>query len=583
MAQVQQTPGRPRGPRPPTSALRSPAPRRAVRRPSSRRSRLQRLWRRAAVTLSLLVLVVSLGGYTALTYFDGRIGRIHLWFTGSRPAERAGVTNWLLVGTDSRDGTGREYNNTGRASGDNNSDTQILAHVSADGTTTLVSFPRDTYVPIPGYTDAHGVAHPSHQDKMNSALPAGGPSLLVQTVEALTGLRVDHYGSVNLAGFKAMTDALGGADVCVTDSRYVETGVDDTGRPYRATNLDDPFSQFHATPGRVHLDGEQALAFVRQRHGFPDGDLSRIRRQHAFLGAIARSLSGSRLVSDPLALERLLNAATGALTVDDHTSLTDLRQLAERLRGLDPGKVRFETIPTHAPRPGEQGADQHGLIDGRSVLVYDPQQLADFLSPLVDDGRPPPPAPSRPATTTALSNPPVSPTARPPTAVAVRVDNGSAINGAARRAAQALTGRGFKISSWAPLPSAATRWCDTGLDTKMPPLPSRPRFPTPPPKPTPDLDLPWSSCWELTDAASPAPGRPQPRRTPRRRPQPLDLPPPPRPTPPTAAPTNDRRQQAGRPADPARTATHATRPTKDQCARVAANVWPRVNFDAQAA
>src|SRR5512135_598353 len=362
----------------------------------SRRGKLHRLWRRATATLSLLVLLVSLGGYAVLTYFDGRIGRVHLWFAGGRPGEQAGVSNWLLVGTDSRAGTGREYNSTGLAGADNNSDTQILAHVAADGTTTLVSFPRDTYVPIPGYTDKRGVTHPAHRDKMNSALPAGGPSLLVQTVEGLTGLRVDHYVSVNLAGFKAMTDALGGVQVCLTASPYVETGVDDTGRPYRATNLDDPFSQFHARAGMARLDGEQALAFVRQRHGFPDGDLSRIRRQHAFLAAITRSLTGSRLLSDPLALERLLTAATGALTVDDHTSLTDMRQLAERLRGLDPGNVRFETIPTHSPQPGEQGADRHGFIDGKSVLVYDPSQLADFLRPLVDAGRQPAQADSSP-------------------------------------------------------------------------------------------------------------------------------------------------------------------------------------------
>lgn len=148
-----------------------------------------------------------------------------------------------------------------------------------------------------------------------------------------------------------MTDALGGVDVCVRASPHVETGVDDTGRPYRATNLDDPFSQFHAAPGTVHLDGEQALAFVRQRHGFPDGDLSRIRRQQTFLGAVVRTATSSRILSDPVTVTRLLNAATGVLTVDDQTSVNDLEALAGRLRGSTrPSGTSRPSPPTHPPQ-----------------------------------------------------------------------------------------------------------------------------------------------------------------------------------------------------------------------------------------
>jgi LCP family protein required for cell wall assembly len=385
------------------------------------------------------VLLVSVGGYALLTYFDGRIGRIHLWFGADRPSAVAGVQNWLLVGTDSRAGTGGEYSRGGPNQEDN-SDTQILAHLSPDGTTTLVSFPRDTYVPIPAYTDSHGVTHPAHNGKMNSALPTGGPSLLVHTLETVTGLRIDHYASVDLAGFKTMTDALGGVDVCVRASRYVETGVDDTGRPYRATNLDDPFSQFHAAPGTVHLDGEQALAFVRQRHGFPDGDLSRIRRQQTFLGAVVRTATSSRILSDPVTVTRLLNAATGVLTVDDQTSVNDLEALAGRLRGLAPAKVRFQTIPTHTPSPGEQGADSRGFIHGMSVLAYDPAQLAAFLRPLVDDGRAAPTSQTPPPATAAVP-------AVPPGTVRVVVDNGSDVTGAAHRAARALAADGFRIAA----------------------------------------------------------------------------------------------------------------------------------------
>ena len=331
---------------------RPPAVRPPPRRPARGSGTLGRLARRAAAALSVLVLLVSVGGYALLTYFDGRIGRIHLWFGADRPSAVAGVQNWLLVGTDSRAGTGGEYSRGGPNQEDN-SDTQILAHLSPDGTTTLVSFPRDTYVPIPAYTDSHGVTHPAHNGKMNSALPTGGPSLLVHTLETVTGLRIDHYASVDLAGFKTMTDALGGVDVCVRASPHVETGVDDTGRPYRATNLDDPFSQFHAAPGTVHLDGEQALAFVRQRHGFPDGDLSRIRRQQTFLGAVMNTATSSRIDlvrpgdGDP--------AARRGDRGDDRRrpDLPDCSRSTGRFAArLDPAKWHFQTIPTHTPSPG---------------------------------------------------------------------------------------------------------------------------------------------------------------------------------------------------------------------------------------
>ena len=101
--------------------------------------------------LSSLVLIGSVGGYVVTTYFDSTIGRLHIDFGGGTPA--GGTSNWLLVGTDNRAGSGARY---GNAPGQR-SDTTILAHLAKDGTTTLVSIPRDTYVEVPAYTDARGI------------------------------------------------------------------------------------------------------------------------------------------------------------------------------------------------------------------------------------------------------------------------------------------------------------------------------------------------------------------------------------------------------------------------------------------
>ena len=123
------------------------------------------------------------------------------------------------MGTDSRAGTNGQY---GDVQGER-SDTTILAHLDANGTTTNVSFPRDTLVTIPAYTDSRGVAHPSHKAKFNEAISDGGPSLLVRTVEQLTGIRVDHYVSVDLDGFKKIARRSTGCEVCILPSTYVET------------------------------------------------------------------------------------------------------------------------------------------------------------------------------------------------------------------------------------------------------------------------------------------------------------------------------------------------------------------------
>ncbi|WP_438803200.1 LCP family protein [Frankia gtarii] len=382
------------------------------------RSPLGRLLVLLAGALSALILMTTIGGWTAYEYFGAQIHRIRLGLGDDRPADAAsGNRNYLLVGSDSRAGTGGEYESQGAVT-DERSDTTMLAHLAANGTTTMVSFPRDTLVRIPG----HG------RGKLNSAITLGGPSLLIRTIENLTDIKIDHYVSIDLAGFKEMTDAVGGVTVCV---RPLPGG----GR----SNLYDPWSQWRGRVGENRLSGEQALAFVRQRHGLPDNDFDRIRRQQQFVGAVFTQATSSGVLTNPVRLENLVRAATKALTVDDGTSINDLRALATRLRGLSADQIRFETIPVHAPTAAEGGNALGELPRFGSVQLYEPITLEKFLAPL--RGRP-----GRAAVPTVSPSPTVPPgKTLPPGKVPVDVYNGAGVSGLATSAATALERAGFQV------------------------------------------------------------------------------------------------------------------------------------------
>lgn len=414
-------------PRPPADLPPELDPRRGAEHPGRLRRGASRALVALAAVLSAAVFLVSLGGYTAYRYFDGQISRIRLELGGDRPADPGtGSTTFLMAGSDSRAGTGSEFSSGGEVDGER-SDTTILAHLDANGATTLISFPRDTLVRIPG----HG------RGKLNSAITFGGPSLLIRTIENLTDIRVDHYVSVDLEGFRQMTNAIGGVTVCL---RPLPDGS--------RANLRDPWSQWSGVIGANHLNGEQALAFVRQRHGLPDGDFDRIHRQQQFISAVFARATSSGVLANPVRLDALLRAATGALTVDDGTTMDDLRRLASRLRGMSASQIHFETIPVHAPTPAE-GANALGVLPVfGSVQIYDPRTLAAFLAPLRGEPNPAD-SPSRSPGSGAASGPVTSPRS----AIRVDVHNGAGISGLAGTAAAQLATAGFRVGparTWGP-------------------------------------------------------------------------------------------------------------------------------------
>jgi LCP family protein required for cell wall assembly len=289
--------------------------------------------------LSIAILLASVGGYAVVTWFNGSINRVQITYSANRPGSApAGSENWLLVGTDSRAGTNGEY---GTGVEGQRSDTTILAHLDGNGTTTMVSFPRDTLVEIPQYRDPKTrQIVPAHMDKFNSAIMEGGASLLIETVENMTDIKIDHYVSVDLEGFSDISKALNGVEVCIlpTPPGYSdpEPGL---------TNINDGYSGFHGIYGKQKVAGQSAVAFVRQRHGLPDGDIDRIKRQQQFLGSVFRAASQTGVLFNPVAITRLLTSLNHALTLDQDTSLTDLEKLAVRLRGVGTNQLFFETIP----------------------------------------------------------------------------------------------------------------------------------------------------------------------------------------------------------------------------------------------
>ena len=205
----------------------------------------------------------------------------------------------MLAGTDSRAGTGNEYG--GDLVQGERSDTTILAHLDADGTYDADVDPPRHPGHHPGLRRRQGHRRTrAHQDKFNSAIMLGGPSLMVRTVEELTGIRVDHYVSVDLAGFKQITDAIGGVTSASSRRRVVETSTNDNGTArIRSTNLDDPFSGFQGKVGSNHLNGDQALAFVRQRHGLRAATPPASSRQQQFLGAGVPARDRHRRAAQP--------------------------------------------------------------------------------------------------------------------------------------------------------------------------------------------------------------------------------------------------------------------------------------------
>ncbi|MFF5974421.1 LCP family protein [Streptomyces sp. NPDC012769] len=239
-----------------------------------------------------------------------------------------GSMDILVLGSDSRSGANGAY---GRDEGAARSDTAMVVHVyEGHKKASVVSVPRDTLVERPQCTDRKGATVPAeHRAMFNTAFEAGGPACAVKTVEAMSGIRMDHYIEVDFTGFTRLIDELGG--VRITTTRAIE----------------DSKSHLDLAPGTHTLDGEQSLGLVRTRKSVGDGsDLGRIQLQQAFMKAFIDQVKSVGVLANPKTLLDLADTATKAITPDSELdSVDELMSFAKGLSGLGADDVHMITLP----------------------------------------------------------------------------------------------------------------------------------------------------------------------------------------------------------------------------------------------
>lgn len=313
----------------------------------------------AAAAGSALVLTVAGSGYALVSWSSGSIERVDAFagLADRPPANAAGSTTFLLVGSDARTGMTRKemrrlHVGTQDTAAGRRADTMLLVHVSAErGAVQVVSLPRDSYVTIPAHTADDGTAVPERRNKLNAAYAFGGPPLAVATIERSTGVRVDHYVEIDFLGFVRLVDAVGGVEVCT---------------PVR---LRDRKAGLRLPKGTSLVDGETGLAYVRARSLDARADLGRVERQQRFLAAMVNRVTSRDVLLDPRALVRFLEAGLSAVRADPDLTESELVELGTRLRHVSGQDIRFRTVPVANPSYRSRAAGSVALWDDAAATA----------------------------------------------------------------------------------------------------------------------------------------------------------------------------------------------------------------------
>lgn len=329
---------------------------------------------RIITSLSVGVVLISAVSWLGLGQVSGAIDRIDAFGSvNSRPDKPNKALNYLLVGSDTREGLTKEQRKLLRVGSTktiagSRSDTMLIVHISKDrDKATIISIPRDSLVTIPEHVSTLDKTKtvPPRPGKINAAFAFGGAPLLIQTLEDETGVRIDHYIEIGLAGFAGMVDALGGVEICT------KKDIDDSG-----SHL--------VLPAGIHtLNGVDSLKYVRTRDFDGMGDLGRMQRQQQFMSAVLRKLTSTGVLLNPVKLLNFFNAAIATVKTDSQLDKSDLLTLAKQLKNLSSSNVRTLTIPLR---------NSNARVDGvGSVVIWDSELAPELFNrlreglPLIDE------------------------------------------------------------------------------------------------------------------------------------------------------------------------------------------------------
>ncbi|RAS68434.1 LytR family transcriptional attenuator [Lentzea atacamensis] len=407
--------------------------------------RMMRAARIGAIAAAAVVFASTGIGWAAMKWADSKIPKIDALGGNSQAVQQAekqlGDENFLLVGSDTRAGAKPEDNvGTQAKEGGARSDVIMLAHIPADRKRmVVVSLPRDVRVDRPACRSWNpdngqygGPLAPAKEVMANSVYNDGGPECVVNLMTQLSGLKINHFVSIDFVGFREMSTAIGGVEICTpTAIKDGELGV----------VID--------KPGKHLLKGDQALQYVRARYvqGDDASDFARIKRQQQFLSAMLRQALSNEVLLSPTKLNNFINALTKT-TVGDNIDVASLLELANSLQSLDAGRVSFVTMP-HWTDEGRTKSNDDNIERLRD------EDVRKLFQTIIDGTPLPQEKPAEP--TPGDANTPVQPgTVIDPKEVSVQVLNGDPTNaGAVARTANALQQHGFKITRRGDAPKQA--------------------------------------------------------------------------------------------------------------------------------
>lgn len=390
--------------------------------PSSATRRVSRVVLAVFSTMVLLMTVVGAGVSVVMNQLQGNITAVDVSEQLGEIAEvpidavneETGTyepLNIVLMGSDTRAGKGNGgFGSVEKFGSTQRSDTVIVLHIAGDRQSAIgVSIPRDTIIDLPT-CKKDGKKVGGYSGRFNQAIEIGGPGCTVKAINEMSGLDIKNFMLVDFGGFKRIVDAIGGVDICL------------------AAAVDDPLSGLKLDKGKHLVMGDEALAFVRVRHGIGDGsDTSRIRRQQAFISSLMRKVLSSGTLLNPASLLGVLDAATKSLTADTQLAdINNLKDLAVSLKDLKPSNVTFVTLPW---TPNGDGA----------TVSVNTKKAASIWEALANDTSWPPKGKN--ADGDAIQ--PLLKTK--PENIRVNVLNGTAVAGKAKQVAKELRKAGYNV------------------------------------------------------------------------------------------------------------------------------------------